>query len=567
VGNVQPRWFSARPNGAVRDFFDLFEEASDALSDIARELPRTTGPLPQSDVDREVAESRERLRRARAGDWRPYEERLRSLGATYARAGMAFSAWHSISYRFYESMVTRAVAAFAGEPARLTQVLLVVGEYTERSLSIIADHYYAAKDKLQREAAARIEILSTTGHEFAAASGDTDTQRLLGLVARRLGEVIGDGCAVRLISDDGAWLEPSRSFYHRDLASRDLANRVLATERQRVGEGLAGRVAATGEPVLIPRIDTEQLLAATAPQFGAMLRQLGVTSALAIPLRSRGRTIGAISLLRTRPDDPYTLEDQYLAQDLADRAGLAIDNAVLVGTLEQRVAERTAALETSNRELEAFSYSVSHDLRTPLRAIDGFSRALLADFDHKLDERGRHYLHRTRSATQRMSALIDDLLELARITRLAIRREPVDLSAIANDVIADLRRRDPARTVWVHIAAGLVAFADARLVHIVIENLLGNAWKFTAKHERAEIWFDAVGPTFHVRDTGVGFDMTYAEKLFSPFQRLHAARDYDGTGVGLAIVHRIVGHHGGRIWAEAEVDKGATFFFTLGDPA
>jgi signal transduction histidine kinase len=388
---------------------------------------------------------------------------------------------------------------------------------------------------------------------------------VLALVARRLGEIIGEGCAVRLISHDGEWLEPSTSFFHSDAERRELARRVLAIERQRVGEGLAGRVAATGQPVLIPVVDPERFLAATAQAFRPMLAQLGVTSALAIPLRSRDRTIGAISLLRTRSDHPYTIEDQHLAQDLADRAGLAIDNAVLVATLEHRVAERTAALEASNRELEAFSYSVSHDLRTPLRAIDGFSRALLSDYDDRIDDRGRHYLRRIRAGTQRMAALIDDLLELARITRAPVRREALDLSALAVDVLAELSRREPSRTVAAHVAPGLSAHADARLLRIALENLLGNAWKFTARHDGAEIWFGSDAGAFHVRDTGAGFDMAFVEKLFVPFQRLHAVNEYDGTGIGLATVHRIVTHHGGQIWAEAEVGKGATFFFTLGD--
>jgi PAS domain S-box-containing protein len=410
--------------------------------------------------------------------------------------------------------------------------------------------------------AARLQILSSAAHEFAASSGDIEP--LLALVARRLADILGEACAVRLISGDGSWLEPSTSFYHQNPAHRELARQVLGSQRQRLGDGLAGRVAETGAAVRIPEVDPAQLLATTAAPFRAMLAQIGVASAMAIPLRSRGRTIGAISLFRSTPGSPYTLDDQHLAQDLADRAGLAIDNAVLVDTLEQRVTERTAALEAANRELEAFTYSVSHDLRTPLRAIDGFSRVLLADHEAKLDDRGVHYLHRICAGTQRMATLIDDLLNLARITRTRLKLGDVDVSALASEVAAELRKRDPERAIAIHIAPGLTARADARMLRIVLDHLLGNAWKFTAQHGGAQIWVGADGDTFHVRDTGAGFDMAYAEKLFTPFQRLHAAREYEGTGIGLATVHRIITHHGGTIRAEAEIGKGATFFFTVG---
>jgi signal transduction histidine kinase len=554
-------WFAARPRAAVDDFFELCEVVLDG---------------------HDAASVQDLFRSARAGDWQPLEHRLGSSAASDACAGRSLAAWPDTAPRFRDALVACAVAAHGEAPARLGAVLLVIGDYFERSLAIQAGSYHAARDRFVREleesgtfsihileqiqaaeSASRLEIVATTGHEFATASGNIAL--LLELVACRLGEIIGDGCAVRLISDDGAWLEPSASFYHRDPERRELARRVLASERQRIGDGLAGTVAATGEPVLIPVVDAAQFAASSPAAFRTMLLQLGVTSALALPLRSRDRTIGAISLLRTRPGQPYTVDDQHLAQDLADRAGLAIDNAVLVATLEQRVAERTAALETSNRELEAFSYSVSHDLRTPLRAIDGFSRALVTEYEDRLGDEARHYLHRIRAGTQRMAALIDDLLDLARITREPLRRQPLDLSAIARDVVAELHRREPARAVAFHVAPDLSAHADARLLRIALENLLGNAWKFTARHDPAEIWFGREAAVFHVRDTGAGFDMAYAGKLFAPFQRLHTVKQYDGTGIGLATVHRIISHHGGRIWAEAEVDKGATFFFTLGD--
>jgi signal transduction histidine kinase len=236
--------------------------------------------------------------------------------------------------------------------------------------------------------------------------------------------------------------------------------------------------------------------------------------------------------------------------------------------LEQRVRERTAALDASNQELEAFCYSVSHDLRSPLRAIDGFSQALLEDLDGKLDAESVGHLARIRAATQRMAALIDDLLSLSRITRTDLALKRVDLTAAARSICDELAASQPERDVKVAIDAGLEAVADPRLMRQVLENLLGNAWKFTSKQPAARIEFGAAlgesGPVYRVRDNGAGFDPAYADRLFGVFQRLHAMNDFPGTGVGLAIVERIVKRHGGRIWAESAVGKGATFYFTLG---
>ncbi|MFN6463968.1 MAG: sensor histidine kinase [Nostoc sp. DedVER02] len=235
--------------------------------------------------------------------------------------------------------------------------------------------------------------------------------------------------------------------------------------------------------------------------------------------------------------------------------------------LEQRVAERTAQLEATNKEMEAFSYSVSHDLRAPLRSIDGFSQALLEDYVDKLDAVGQNYLQRVRAATQRMAQLIDDLLNLSRLTRSEMRYEKVDLSALVEAIATELHKTEPERQVEFAIAPGLVANGDAHLLRIVLENLLGNAWKFTGKHERARIEFGLLQQddtlVYFVRDDGTGFDMAYVEKLFGAFQRLHAMTEFEGTGIGLATVQRIIHRHGGRVWAESAVEQGATFYFTL----
>ena len=235
--------------------------------------------------------------------------------------------------------------------------------------------------------------------------------------------------------------------------------------------------------------------------------------------------------------------------------------------LEQRVTQRTQELTLANRELESFSYSVSHDLRAPLRAVDGFSQALMEDEGERISPEGHDHLRRLRAAATRMGQLIDDLLRLSRISRADLTREPVDLSALARDVADGLRRGEPGRDATFDIASSLTTCGDARLLRVVLENLLGNAWKFTSQRSGARIEFFAESrdgrPHYCVRDNGVGFDMAYAGKLFSPFQRLHRVNDFPGTGIGLATVQRIVHRHGGDITAEAVPDGGATLRFTL----
>lgn len=235
--------------------------------------------------------------------------------------------------------------------------------------------------------------------------------------------------------------------------------------------------------------------------------------------------------------------------------------------LERRVAERTAEIEAVNREIESFSYSVSHDLRAPLRAMSGFSQVLLSQYADRLDPQGSDYLERIDAAGRRMGELIEDLLDLSRITRRSMREKPLDLSALAQSVAEALRKSEPNRKVAFQIEGPLKAEGDPGLLRIVFENLLGNAWKFTSKRPEATIAFGKLKqegkPVYFIRDNGAGFDMAYVDKLFGAFQRLHSQKEFEGTGIGLATVQRIIHRHGGMIWAEGAAGKGATFYFTL----
>lgn len=264
---------------------------------------------------------------------------------------------------------------------------------------------------------------------------------------------------------------------------------------------------------------------------------------------------------------PYGILALY--DDITERKRAEEEIHILNADLEQRVAARTVQLEAANRELESFCYAVSHDLRAPLRHIDGFSHALIEDCGALLPAEGRDDLERVRRATARMAQLIDDLLELSRMSRGEMCLAAVDLSGMVREILGELATGDPTRSVETVIAEGVEAIADPRLIRVVMDNLLGNAWKYTGHHQSARIEFgtekrDGV-TVYYVRDDGAGFDMAYAEKLFGPFQRLHSIDEFEGTGVGLATVQRIVHRHGGSVWGEGALGAGATFSFTLPD--
>ncbi|MBD2449891.1 GAF domain-containing protein [Nostoc sp. FACHB-152] len=316
-----------------------------------------------------------------------------------------------------------------------------------------------------------------------------------------------------------------------------------------------------------------------------ILSQFQIRANLVVPLLQSQKLWGLLCIHQCRaPRKWQTTEIEFVTQ-IANHLGVALKHAELTANLRAEVLERLQAqqavqslnlglhrtiveLQAVNKELEAFCYSVSHDLRAPLRSIDGFSQALLEDYFNLLDTTGQDYLRRIRGATHRMGQLIDDLLNLSRVTRSDINLELVDLSLLASNICHELQQSQPDREVEFVIQSQLLVEGDKHLLRVVLTNLLNNAWKFTSKHPQAKIEFGTIMsdtdiPIYFVKDDGAGFDMAYANKLFGPFQRLHGVNEFPGNGIGLATVQRIVHRHGGRVWAQAAVEQGATFYFTL----
>ncbi len=343
-------------------------------------------------------------------------------------------------------------------------------------------------------------------------------------------------------------------------------------------EGALAAVARTGEPVRLTGEDIERL------PLEAM--HAGLQIALIVPMTIGSQVIAMLVAGRERIDR-FSPEEENLLTLAADRIALALDRAAaydaerdarraaeqsaaelhdLNDVLEERVQQRTAELQSTNRELEAFSYSVSHDLRAPLRSVDGFSVALAEDYGHLLEGDGQHYLTRIRVGVQRMGQLIDSLLQLSRITRAELASEHVSLSELAQSVAADVAQGLPERPLQFTIQPNLETGGDSRLLRIVFENMFGNAAKFTGKTPDPQVAFgwSPERKAYYIRDNGAGFDQQYAGKLFVAFQRLHGDKDFQGSGIGLATVARVIARHHGTIWAEAEVGRGATFWFTLG---
>jgi light-regulated signal transduction histidine kinase (bacteriophytochrome) len=341
-----------------------------------------------------------------------------------------------------------------------------------------------------------------------------------------------------------------------------------------VSDGLAALEAARHFPsdlilsdVMMPKMNGFELLKAL--RSDSSLQKIPV-----ILLSARAGEEAKVEGLQAGADD-YLIKP-FSARELLARVKTNLDlhrvrHQETIKELERMVIERTAQLQAVNKELEAFSYSISHDLRAPLRAIDGFSQAIIDEYVDKLDEQGKSYLQRIHHGSQQMAQLIDDMLNLSKLTRGKLNiQEHINLSLIVQDIAAELERQSPERQVEFHIQDNVIVRGDQSLLQSVLQNLLENAWKFTSKHSKSCIEFGTLKQNgrlvCYVRDDGAGFESIYAGKLFGAFQRLHSANEFPGTGIGLASIQRIINRHGGEVWAEAEVEKGATFFFTLGSP-
>lgn len=432
---------------------------------------------------------------------------------------------------------------------------------------------YVLKDRPEQVAAA-------VGHAIAALRQRREIARLEGLNRgmlrlvsavqelshARTVEAIRDivrHAARQMTGADGATFV-LRDGDHCHYVDEDAISPLWKGQRFPMSTCISGWAMLHGQPAIIEDIYTDPRIPTDA------YRPTFVKSLVMVPIRP-GAALGAIGNYWAGRH-LASEEEVQLLQALANTTAVAMENVQVYAELEQRVRERTAQFEAANRELEAFSYSVSHDLRAPLRAINGFARLLEIDYGEPHSEKGRRHLQHIIESGARMGALIEDLLRLARITRSEIRREPVDLGALAQELAATLRTTHPGREVVFTAAPRLLTQGDPGLLRAALENLLSNAWKYTARTPppaRIELGGvpQADGTTiFFVRDNGTGFDMQHASRLFSPFQRLHSESEYPGTGVGLATVQRIIHKHGGRIWAEAEPGRGASFCFTLPAP-
>jgi signal transduction histidine kinase len=451
--------------------------------------------------------------------------------------------------------------------------------YTEKDTDIVA--YFAdvaweiARRKRAEEALHRQNEYLTALQETALdLISQFDLDELLENIVKRAGQLLGTASGfLDLVDPATGQLNPRVGL---GTLTESLQHSVQP------GEGVAGVVWQTGQPVVIDHYDT------WTDRIGSFSLNT-LHAVIGVPLLSGSRVQGVLGLAydsdTNRVFGPEAVEilTQFARlatvaienarlfavaqQELAERKQAEAEIQKLNAELEQRVHDRTVQLETTNQELEAFAYSVSHDLRAPLRGIDGWSHALLEDYTDRLDDQGRQYLDRIRAETQRMGHLIDDLLKLSRVTRAEMRQERVNLSALAQTIVTRLQESEPERQVEFSLQPGLAAVGDPDLLEAALANLLDNAFKFTGRRAVARIEFGQIETpdqrTFFVRDNGAGFDMAYSQKLFGAFQRMHRTSDFPGTGIGLATAQRIIHRHGGRVWAKAAVDQGATFYFTL----
>lgn len=438
------------------------------------------------------------------------------------------------------------------------------------------------------EAETNAEKLAFLAEASTVLASSLDYQTNLMTVAKLAVNRLADWCAVDVVDEN-------YGFHRVALTHRDPQRAEWAREFQKkfssnpaAPHGVA-HVMRTGKAKIYTDIPDSMLIAlAQDAEHFKILQELGLASAMVVPLVARGRMLGAITLASENPARRYSEADLHFAEELARRAALGIDNARLYSDtqnalnevrsktdeiqrlnseLEQRVKERTAQLEMMVKELEAFTYSISDDMRGPLRAIDGFSRVLMEEYPDKMDEEGKRLLNIIRSNARSMSELIDGLLTFSHLGRQPLDQVDINMDELAKNVFEEVQAANKEREVKVKIRKLPPAFGDRTMLRQVLYNLISNSFKFTRPQSdpAIEIGYQEGGSqnTYFIRDNGVGFDMQYTSKLFGVFQRLHSVDDFEGAGVGLALVQRIVHRHGGRVWAEGKVNEGATFYFSL----
>ena len=451
-----------------------------------------------------------------AGDWQPYVDALRSLGARCAALGVKFATWYAVAQALRARLIPALVEAYAGAPLRLAEAIEAALACIDFSMATISEPYLetshlnqirlladadrrSLEDRFRALAGATPDAIVTADHHGRITYVNHATEALFGR------------SAVALLGQPLTILMPERL---RDAHAQGLA-RYLKTREPRV----------IGQTLEMPALRSDGTELAI---------ELSITTWAA-----RGETSFAA-----------------IIRDISERKRIA-------ATLEQR----TRLLENTNRELEAFSYSVAHDLQSPLRGVSGHAQILLDDHADQLAGAAAGHVAKITSNARSMASLIDALLGLAQLSHRELELEPIDLTVLARSVTAEVAATEPGRAVEIGIANELRATADPRLARTLLENLIGNAWKFTARSGSPRITVGSSdGHTFFVRDNGAGFDPSRAGRLFSPFERLHTIDEFPGTGIGLATAQRIVHRHGGRIWADAQVNAGATFFFTLAPP-